>query len=85
MGLLGLGLARGQGLRVEEVVGGLEVPWALASHFQMWRSVPQMLAASTRTRISPGPGSGTGRSTRVRPSSGASLAKARIPAPCYHR
>ena len=30
MGLLGLGLARGQGLRVEEVVGGLEVPWALA-------------------------------------------------------
>lgn len=29
-GLLGLGLAQGQGLRAEEVVGGLEVPWALA-------------------------------------------------------
>lgn len=30
VGLLGLGLSRGQGLRAEEVVGGLEVPWALA-------------------------------------------------------
>lgn len=30
MGLLGLGLARGQGLRVEEVVGASRVPWALA-------------------------------------------------------
>ena len=30
VGLLGLSLVRGQGLRVEEVVGGLEVPWALA-------------------------------------------------------
>lgn len=29
-GLLGLALGRAQGLRVEEVVGGLEVPWALA-------------------------------------------------------
>jgi len=29
-GLLGLALVRGQGVRVEEVVGGLEVPWALA-------------------------------------------------------
>jgi hypothetical protein len=28
-GLLGLGLARAQGLRAEEVVGALEVPWAL--------------------------------------------------------
>ena len=28
-GLLGLALVRGQGVRVEEVVGGLEVPWAL--------------------------------------------------------
>ncbi|WP_117236694.1 PQQ-dependent sugar dehydrogenase [Thermus sediminis] len=28
--LVGLALARGQGPRVEEVVGGLEVPWALA-------------------------------------------------------
>jgi quinoprotein glucose dehydrogenase len=30
MGLLGLSLVRAQGIRVEEVVGGLEVPWALA-------------------------------------------------------
>ena len=30
VGLLGLGLARGQGLRVEEVVGGLQVPYPLA-------------------------------------------------------
>ncbi|QWK21166.1 PQQ-dependent sugar dehydrogenase [Thermus antranikianii] len=29
-GLLGLGLSRAQGLRAEEVVGALEVPWALA-------------------------------------------------------
>ena len=29
-GLLGLGLSRGQGVRAEEVVGALEVPWALA-------------------------------------------------------
>ncbi len=30
LALLGLSLARGQGVRVAEVVGGLEVPWALA-------------------------------------------------------
>ncbi len=30
LGLLGLGLSRAQGLKAEEVVGGLEVPWALA-------------------------------------------------------
>jgi glucose/arabinose dehydrogenase len=29
-GLLGLGFSRAQGLRAEEVVGALEVPWALA-------------------------------------------------------
>ena len=30
LGFLGLSLVRAQGIRVEEVVGGLEVPWALA-------------------------------------------------------
>ena len=39
-----------------------------SSHFQMCKSVPQMLVALVRTRTSPFPGVGTGCSTRSNPS-----------------
>src|SRR6266540_5644513 len=44
----------------------------------MWRSVPQIDAASTLTRISPGPGLGEGTSRRRAPGSGAILRRARM-------
>src|SRR5438105_8582953 len=44
----------------------------------MWMSLPQMEAASTSMRISPGPGSGTGISSRSAPGPGRVLRSARI-------
>ena len=40
-------------------------PWAHSFQSKMWRSVPQMDAACTRTSTSPSPGSGTGTSLEL--------------------
>ena len=52
--------------------GRMDAAFAQGSQLKMWRSVPQTLAAWTRTSTSPGPGVGTGTSRSSMP--GAALA-----------
>ena len=63
---------------VASVSGGLTRSDDQWSQRWMCRSVPQMLAASMRTRTSSGPGVGTGSSSRTSPGSEPRLRTARI-------
>ncbi len=54
---------------------------AHSSHFQMWRSVPQMPVFATLIRMSSGPICGAGSSRRTRPSSGLAFTSALMKSP----